>query len=512
MMSRVLGLLRDQVLAHRFGSGDAMDAFNVAFRIPNLLRDLFAEGAMSAAFVPTFTRALTTGGREHAWRLASLAITALMVVTGAIVLVGIVFATPLTTFLAGDYASVPGKLELTVRLTRTMFPFLAMIAVAVALMGMLNSLGWFFIPALSPAMFNVATIVSVFAIVPVATSLGWDPIVGLAVGTLLGGLGQILLQWPAIHREGYRYRFAFAPRDPALREILALMIPGTVGLAATQINLFVSTILATGEGTGAMSWLNYAFRIMYLPIGLFGVSVASAAMPTLSAQAGRHDHAAMRDTVSKALRMMLMLNVPATFGLIALAEPIVRLIFQRGAFTATDTTAVGAALACYAPGLVGYSAVKVASPTFYALKDSRTPVIVSFATVALNVGMSLALVGVMSYQGLALATAVTAITNACILLWLLSRRIGGLDSRRVAVAFAKTVIVSLVMAGAAWFVHRQVANTFLPGTSTIFRFLQVAAGIGAGVLTLAVSARVLRVEEFDQATARVLGRFTRARS
>lgn len=509
MMSRVLGLLRDQVLAHRFGSGDAMDAFNVAFRIPNLLRDLFAEGAMSAAFVPTFTRTLATGGREHAWRLANLAMTGLIAVTGGIVLLGMLFATPLTTFLAGDYAQVPGKLELTVHLTRLMFPFLAMIAVAVALMGMLNSLGWFFIPALSPAMFNIATIVSVFTLVPLMAGLGWDPIVGLAIGTLVGGLGQILLQWPAVHREGYRYRVAFAPSDPGLREILTLMVPGTVGLAATQINLFVSTILATGEGTGAMSWLNYAFRIMYLPIGLFGVSVASAAMPALSAQAARDDYAAMRDTVSKSLRMMLMLNVPATFGLVALAEPIVRLIFQRGAFTATDTAAVGAALACYAPGLVGYSAVKVASPTFYALKDSRTPVMVSFATVALNVALSLVLVRVMSYRGLALATALTAMANASILLWLLSKRIHGIDGRRVGVALAKTVVASLVMALAAWFVQRQVANSILPGTAIVFRILQVFAGIGAGVVTLALVARLLRIEEFDQAASRVLGRFRR---
>ncbi|MFN8058801.1 MAG: murein biosynthesis integral membrane protein MurJ [Vicinamibacterales bacterium] len=512
MMSRILGLVRDQVLAHRFGSGDAMDAFNVAFRIPNLLRDLFAEGAMSAAFVPTFTRALTSNGREAAWRLANVVISTLAVATGIIVVAGVLFAGPLTTLLAWAYGDVPGKLELAVRLTRVMFPFLTLIAIAVAMMGMLNSLGRFFVPALSPATFNVATIAAVFLLVPIMPLAGLDPIVGVAIGTLAGGVGQVALQWPQLRREGYRFRFVLSPRDPGLREILALMGPGTLGLAAVQINLFVSTILATSQGTGALSWLNYAFRIMYLPIGLFGVSIASAAIPSLSTHAARSDLRALRDTVSKSLRMMLMLNVPATLGLMALATPIVGLIFERGAFTSADTGAVAGALMCYAPGLVGYSAVKVASPTFYALKDSRTPVAVSVSSVVLNLAMSIVLVRYLGYRGLALGTAFAALANAVILLALLSRRIGGLDGRRIALALFKIGTASMAMAACAWGTERALGMVW-PGPAFPMRALRVAGGVAVGIGSLIVWSHLLRIDEFGQAISRVTSRvFGRSRA
>ena len=344
MTSRVLGLVRDQVLAYLFGAGNAMDAFNVAFRIPNLARDLFAEGAMSAAFVPTFTRRLTLQGRDEAWRLGNQLVNALLLATGVLVVAGIVFAKPLIELLAPGYASEPGKLALTTTLTRIMLPFLTLVAVAVALMGMLNSLRRFFVPALSPAMFNVAMILSAVALVPIMPRFGLQPIVGMAFGALLGGLGQVAVQCPALSREGYRYRAVLDYRDAGLREMFRLMGPGTLGLAAVQINLLVNMILATGQGTGAVSWLSYAFRLMYLPIGLFGVSIATATLPDLARQAARQELAGMRETISSGLRMMLMLNVPATVGLITLASPTVALIFERGSFTSADTAATAAAL------------------------------------------------------------------------------------------------------------------------------------------------------------------------
>jgi putative peptidoglycan lipid II flippase len=344
----------------------------------------------------------------------------------------------------------------------------------------------------------------VLFVVPLMPSVGLDPIVGVALGTLAGGLGQIAMQWPSAHRLGYRFRFRLAFRDAGLREIVALMAPGTMGLAAVQINLFVTTILATGEGSGAISWLNYAFRIMYLPIGLFGVSIAAAAVPTLSAQAAMEDRSAMRETLSKSLRMMLMLNVPATLGLIALATPIVALIFERGAFVASDTAAVAAALMCYAPGLIGYSAVKVASPTFYALKDSRTPVAVSVASVMLNLALSLALVRVLGYLGLALATATAALANALLLLVLLSKRLDGLDTRRVMVALVKITTAGFVMAFAARLAHELVAEAW-PGRTLVPQLVRVGIAVATGLATLAASAQLLRIEEFGQA----LGRLTR---
>lgn len=502
MASRVLGLARDVLYAGLFGAGDVMDAFTVAFRIPNLLRDLFAEGAMSAAFVPAFTRALNNEGREAAWALGRRIISLLLVVTGVVSVLGIVFAEPLSRWYAGDYAAVPGKLELTVYLTRIMFPFLVLVALAVACMGMLNALRHFFIPALSPALFNVGAIAAAIGIVPLMPSLGMHAATGLAFGTLLGGFLQFIVQWPALRKEGFRFGFELAPRDSRVREVLLLMIPSTVGLAAVQINLFVNTLLATGEGTGAVAVLNYSFRLMYLPIGLFGVSVASASLPSLSADANRGDLPGMRRTLSAGMRLMLMLNVPATIGLMALATPIVALIFERGAFTPDDTAATAAALLCYAPGLLGYSAVKLASPAFYALRDARTPVMVSILSMVVNVGLNLALVGPFGYRGLAVGTALAAVFNAGALVILLRRKLGGLDERRVAGALARILAASLVMGAVVLGIDAFVAPLVDVGGFT-GKLLRVAIAIGGGVVTLGLAARLLQVAEFTDAVALV---------
>jgi putative peptidoglycan lipid II flippase len=512
LASRILGLARDQVLAFFFGAGDAMDAFNVAFRIPNLLRDLFAEGAMSAAFVPTFTRRLTHSGRDDAWRLGNHVVNALIVVTSALVLMGIVFARPLVRLMAADYARVPGKFDLTVSLTRIMMPFLTAVAVAAACMGMLNSLRRFFVPAFAPTMFNVGTIIGVLTLLPLLTVLGIQPIYAVAVATLLGGVLQTGVQWPALRHEGYRYRATLDRRDEGLREILVLMGPGVFGLAAVQINIFVNTWLATGQGTGAVSWLNYAFRLMYMPIGLFGLSIATATLPSMSQHAARQDTAAMRRTFSSSLRMMLMLNVPATAGLIALASPIVTLLFQHGRFGAGDTAATAAAVMAYAPGLIGYSVVKLAVPTFYTLRESRTPVIVSAVTVALNIVLNLTLVRSVGYLGLALGTALAALFNAAMLLWLLSSRLDGLDGRRVAVAFFKILAAALVMAVAAWWLEG-LLDRLWPRPSVLWQLARVSAAIAVALGVLALAARILRIDEFNEAvgtvTTRLLSRFER---
>jgi putative peptidoglycan lipid II flippase len=507
MASRVLGVAREMVLAALFGAagGLEMDAFNVAFRVPNLLRDLFAEGAMTAAFVPAFTRTLARDGKEAAWRLGNLVINALLVVTGILVVLGILFAAPITTAIAPRFADTPGKLELTTRLTRVMLPFLMTVAGSVAMMGMLNSVRRFFIPALSPAMFNIATIACAFAVVPLMPRVGLPPILGIAIGTLVGGLGQALLQWPALRAEGFRYRPVLDLNDPALRNVLRLMIPGTLGLAAVQINVFVNTYLATGEPQGAVSWLSYAFRLMYLPIGLFGISIATAALPDIASHAANDDLAAVRETISRAFRMMLMLNVPATVGLMVLARPIVALLLERGRFTSEDTTATAAALVCYAPGLLAYSAVKIASPTFYALRDSRTPVVVSVVSVLANLGINLVLVRHFGFRGLAAGTAVAATFNAGCLLWLLRRRLSGMEEGRIVITFTKILAASVVM-GAIAYATVQLLAAALPGASTGARAIHVFAGIGAGVLALMATAKALRMEEFNQALALVLRR------
>jgi putative peptidoglycan lipid II flippase len=375
-------------------------------------------------------------------------------------------------------------------------------------MGMLNALHRFFIPAVSPAMFNVASIFSAVAIVPLMPLVGLPPIAGIAFGTLLGGLGQIAVQWPALRAEGFRYRPVLDVRDPDLLHILRLMGPATLGLSAVQINVFVNTYLATTQEQGALSWLNYAFRLMYLPIGLFGVSIATAALPDISRHVVAANKDAVRQTISSGLRMMLMLNVPATIGLIALARPIVELLLERGAFVPKDTDATAAALMMYAPGLLGYSAVKIASPSFYSFGDARTPVTVSVISVGLNLVLNLTLVRVLGYRGLALGTAVAAIFNATVLLWLLRRRLDGLDGNRILVAFVKILFASVLMGLAAW-QSAAWLDTTLPGTMWYVRGVRVFSAIGAGILVLLVSARALAIAEFTEALDRVIGRLLR---
>ena len=505
MTSRVLGLGRNLVFASFFGASSAMDAFFVAYRIPNLMRDLFAEGAMSAAFVPTFTRRLTTEGRDAAWRLGTQLINALVIMTGVLVLTALIFAEPLTRLFAGSFAEVPGKLELTVDLTRVMLPFLTLVAVAAACMGMLNSLRRFFIPALSPAMFNVSVILSALVLVPMMPR---EPIMAIAFGVVLGGVGQIALQYWVLHREGFRYRFTLDPTDRGLREVLRLMDPGILAGAALQVNLVVTTILATSQGTGAVSWLTYAYQVMYLPIGVFGVSIATAALPALSRHAALGELQQMGRTISHGLRLMLMLMVPATVGLIVLAVPIVRLLFERRAFTPADTQATALALACYAPGMIGYSVVRLAVPSFYALGISLTPALVSAAAIGLNIVLNLVLVQVMGYQGLALGNAIAALSNAALLLVLLRRRLDGLEGARIADSFVRITLAAAMMGAAVW-----QANLWLtarwPSSEVWTQLLIVASDVGVGLAVLGAGARSLGIAEFNQAMTRLAGRLRR---
>lgn len=512
MASRILGLVRDQVLAYYFGAsaGPAMDAYRVGFKIPNLMRDLFAEGAMSAAFVPTFTRHVTESGTDSGFRLGNNVVNTLLLTTGMLVALGIVFAEPIVTAIAPTYQQVPGKLELTILLTRIMLPTLALVALAAAMMGMLNSLRHFFIPALSPAMFNVVTIVGAVIFVPLAPALGIaQPIVIIAVATVLGGVAQLALQWPTLRREGFRYRPALDWTDPGLRRVLLLMGPGTIGLAATQLNLLVNMFLATRQEQGAVTWLDLAFRVMYLPIGLFGVSIATAVLPTVSRHVVENDLPASRATIADGLSLMLMMNVPATIGLMVLAVPIVRVIFEHGEFTADDTLATAAALQFYAIGLVGYSVVRIASPTFYALGKNRTPVIVSMVTVVVNATLNIMLVREMGYVGLALGTSIAAIFNAAVLLVLLHRNLHGLNEARILASLARIVAASVAMGAAAWGADFWLAAA-LPGDHVVVQVVRVAAAILCAVLVLAAAAWLLRIREFDEAMGVVMRRFRRS--
>ena len=510
--SRILGVVRELVIANFFGATGMTDAYQVAFRIPNLLRDLFAEGAMSAAFIPTFTRYLTVSGKEPAWRLGNHVINALVVVTGAFVVLGIIFAQPLIFgFAAEKFTSDPVKLAVTVQMARIMVPTLTLIAVAAAFMGMLNSLHHYFIPSLSPAMFNVMTVVCAFTLVPLMPMFGLQPIVAIAIGTLLGGVAQLALQWPTLHKEGFRYHAEIDWRDEGLRRMLTLMGPGTIGLAATQVNVFVNTWLATSTVVGAVSWLNYAFRLMYLPIGLFGVSIGTATLPTVSRQSTERDFVAVRETVTNGLSLMLMLNIPSMVGLIVLAQPIVRLILERGRFTPADTVATAAALQFYAIGLVGYSVVRILSPVFYALGRNRTPVIVSVVAVLVNASLNYLFVRELGYgyEALALGTSLAALFNAAALAYLLRAHLHGLNEARLLGAIVRITVASVLM-GATAFYADELFTRWLPSHAFIVQALRMSATISLAIVVLAASAWLLRIREFNEGVAMVSRRLRRS--
>lgn len=453
MLSRVLGLARDQVMAVFFGAGMATDAFNVAFRIPNLLRDLFAEGAMSSAFVPTFTEAHRRQGDAAAWALGRQVMTWLAVVLGVICVAGWIWAPQLVTLLAGGFAKVPGKLDLTVWLTRIMLPFLPLVALAAVAMGMLNARGVFGVPALAPALLNVGMIAFGLALIPVCRAIGQPPIVAMAVGVVAGGVLQFGVQLPSLAKLGFRPAAELPRADAGVRRVAGLMLPATVGLAATQVNIAVSTIIAASLQQGSVSWLYYAFRLMQLPIGVFGVALATVSMPALSRAAVDRDLAALKTTLQAAVRLVFLLTVPAALYLAAMAQPILALLFEHGRFVPRDTTMTAHALIAYCVGLPAFAAVGIFTRTFYALGETRVPVQASFVSVALNLALNLAFVGPLAFlglghRGLALATSLTSVANLIQLTLYLRRRLGSIGAGEMAGAALRIVGASALGAGA----------------------------------------------------------------
>jgi putative peptidoglycan lipid II flippase len=500
LLSRILGLVREQVFAALLGAGFYADAFNTAFRIPNLLRDLFAEGALSAAFVPTYARALAEGGKSRAHQVASRLLTLLAVVLGALMVIAFVFAEPLVQALAPGFEKVPGKLATTMNLTRLMLPFLPLVSFAAVTMGMLNAEERYTMPAVAPAMFNLVTI----GWAAMLWALGFDSAqvaTGWAVGTLLGGAAQFLIQVPPLWKEGWRLRPEWAPADPAIRSIGSLMAPATVGLAAVQVNIFVSTIFASHE-PGAVSWLQYAFRILYLPIGVFGVAVGTIATTGLARRAAAGDMDGLRDTLFRALSLVAFLTVPATVGLVVLGNPIVRLLFERGRFYALDTEKTATALGLYSIGLVAYTGVKVLAPAFYALGTPRVPLLASASAVLTNLVVIATLHGAMGYRAIALGTALGSLFNIFVLAGVFQRRVGGLLTRRLAWRLLRMGIAAAVMAPACWFSARLLESRF--GTAGLLA--QILTGLGPvaiGGLVYAAASRVLRLAEADAVVAAI---------
>ncbi len=509
MVSRILGLVRDQVQSYFFGAGAVTDAFLAAYRIPNLLRDLFAEGALSAAFVPTFTAEKEHHGAEAAWRLANRVMTALALILGVLaVLIALGAPRILQVYVSGFG---PDKMDLTITMTRILSPFLLFIALAAVAMGVLNTCGRFFLPALAPASFNAAVIVGVIALVPVLQAAGAEPSLSLAIGAVVGGALQFLVQVPAMHMEGFRFRPELVLRDPAVRRIAWLMLPATFGLAATQLNILVDTTIASRLGDGRITYLQLGFRLLQLPIGLFGVAIATANLARVSKDAARGDLVSMRSNLAAALRVAAMLALPATAGLIVLRGPVVRLLFEHGEFTPLASAQTAAAVLCYALGLFAYSVTKIQVPTFYALGETATPVKASVSAVLAKIATSLFLVFVVfpaieiePFLGLAISTSLAAWINFSWLGLALRRRIGPLRGEQILATSLKMGGLSVVM-GFACHAFHDLGETLLPGEGILVQIVRVGTTVFLGVAIVAAGIRWLDLPEGN----RLLARFRR---
>ncbi|QYO66722.1 murein biosynthesis integral membrane protein MurJ [Leptolyngbya sp. 7M] len=533
MFSRVLGLVRETVFARFFGAGYLYDAFVVAFKIPNILRDLFAEGALSAAFVKVFTDYQIRRTEIEAWQLASLVFNVLAVVMSAITIIGILIAPWVVPLLARGFE--PEKAALAVTLTQIMFPFILLVALAALAMGVLNTKARFGIPASASTAFNIFSITTGIFFAYWLSGGTWEisndktvipsvaaqwAIIGMAIGTLVGGAAQLLIQVPSLLKVGFRFSPVLKFSDPGVKRVMRLMGPALIGTSAVQIKVLVDVFIVSGI-EGAQSWLSYSFRLMQFPIGVFGVAIGTAAIPTLSRLASEDNIAKFRDTLADAMKLVFLMTIPAASGLIVLGEPIVALIYQGGAFRAFDTNMVAWALAAYSVGLAGYAAIKVLSPSFYALDDARTPMYVSLASVLVHAPTSYGMMTLLSnigvtpersngfgHVGVALATSVVALVNFTALTIFMRRRIRRLNGREIFEGFLRVAAASAVMSAVCFFSYR-LLHSYFAEHNLMVRFIEAFIPIALGGITFLIMAKLLHISEIEQLSAIIRRKFAR---
>jgi putative peptidoglycan lipid II flippase len=494
LISRITGLIRDMVLGTLFGARGTADAYYVAFRIPSLLRELFAEGSMSAAFIPVFTEYLTQKEREEARDLARSAFTLLLFLLVAVVGSGILLAPWLLRVIAPGFVETPGKFNLTVSLTQIMFPYLLLISLAALVMGILNSHRRFGPPAFSSAVFNIVSIATIL----IAASFYSEPIMAAALGVTLGGLFQLLFQIPALARTGMlpplsRPFSRLWPIHPGVKKMGLLIIPTMIGLSVAQVNILVNTMLASYLPEGSVTFLYFGMRLIQFPLGMFGVALATALLPTLSAQAAGKRYGELRETLSFGLRLIFYITLPAMAGLIFLRVPIIQVILQHGRFTPAATAGTASAVLYYAVGLWAFAGVRIVVQAFYSMQDTRTPVKIGVAAMLTNIVLNLALMGPLQHRGLALATSLSSMLNFTLLFWILRKKVGRIDGRRIARSFAKTLLASLAVAlPCLWVSHLGIWD----GTGAWKAKLSLLiVGIGAAVVGYLLVHRLLKSEE-----------------
>ncbi len=508
--SRVLGLVREMVLSRLFGADALMDAFVTAFRAPNLLRDLFAEGALSTAFITVFSQKIATEGEDSAWKLASKMATLTIVFMSFVTLLGVLFAPQLIDILAAGFD--PGKAELTILLTRVMFPFILLVSLAALAMGMLNARNVFGMPAMASSFFNLGSIIG-----GVGLAYWFDPafgprsLIGLSIGVLIGGLLQLVVQFPSLRKVGFRFRADFRWRDRGIVQIITLMIPAVIAASAVQVNVMVNNSFASRLGDGAIAALSYAFRLMQLPLGMFGVAVATITLPVVARLATDSDLNPFSETLAKGMRLAFLLTVPSTIGLCMLAQPIISLIFQGGQFDHAAVVRTASALQYYALGLVAYSGIKVIVPAFYAVNRRNLPMIISFVSIATNYGLNQLFTFHLGFgvKGLALSTSLVAVGNFLALYFLMRRHTGHLHTGALIGTLLKLLIASLPLAAICYG-----ANHWFFADLSAMRYMQklilVCSTIGLGVASFFGVVLLLKIEEVEEVMRLVKRKLGRA--
>ena len=504
MSSRVLGLIRDQVFAALFGASNEADAFFAAFRAPNLLRDLFAEGALSTAFITTFSKKISLEGDQSAWRLASKMATLLVIFMSGVTLLGVWAAPWVMDILSPGYKAIPGKFELTVMLARIMFPFILMVSLAALVMGMLNAKRVFGMPAMASTFFNLGSIIGGVVLGKIfdphfgTRDFGTASIVAFAAGTLIGGMLQLVVQFPALWKLGYRFRPDFMWRDEGVRQILILMGPAVIAASAVQVNVMVNQNFASSLENGSVSWLQYAFRLMQLPIGIFGVAVGTVTLPTVSRFASLKDLPSVRSTLAHGIRLVCLLTIPCAIGFWFFSEPIISLIYERHSFHYRDMLETSSALRFYGIGLVAYSGIKVLAPAFYAIDRRNAPMMVSIFSIITNYFLSRYFTFHLGYgvRGLALSTGIVAVINVGILYFMMLRHLGGLETRRLLGTLVKLAVCSAALALVCW-ASRRLFLADLAHMHLIPKLAAVAVTISLAAALFFAAAYLLKIDEIE---------------
>lgn len=450
MFSRLLGLIREVLLNMLFGTA-FMGIFLIAFRAPNLLRDLFAEGALSVSFVTVFSKTIETKGDESAWQLAAKILTLAAVIMSFLSLFGVFFAKYIVGALAPGVSSQ--DLGITILLAQIMYPFILLVSLSAIVMGILNSKNVFGVPALASSFFNIGSILGgVFCGWLIDPTFGESALIGLAVGTLLGGLLQLLAQFPSLKRAGFHFKPDFSWRDPGVRSVLTLTFPAIIAASAVQMNVLINTGFASYIGTEAVTWLNGAFRLMQFPLGVLGVAIATITLPVISRIAATFNKKEFTETLGDAIRLAIFLTLPAAMGLWFFAEPIIHLIYEHGKFNSVDTRQTAYALQLYSLGLVGYAGIKILSPAFYAIDKKWTPMLISFCSIGLNLLLNYLFIFKMEmgHGGLALSTSISATMNFLIL-YILMNRLNSMQFISFLVFFVRCGIASAALGFSCWF-------------------------------------------------------------